>query len=230
MCAWRKFDLDPENATLRLYSYWRSSASWRVRWALHFKAISFEVIPVNLLRAENLEPAHLRRNPGGALPVLDLGEGRYLTESMAIIEWIEEVYSLKGPSLFPGSAFERAKIRELTEVINSGTAPLQIPKIQKAYSEDPAKRSEWAKKWIHSGLTQFDHLSRDFRRTFSVGDSLSVADLFLIPQVYNAIRYEIQMDREFPQLFEIYKRCRQLESCKKSDPESQVDAPPESHS
>jgi len=220
---WRRFDLEPEKP-LRLYGYWRSSASWRVRWALNLKEISFEYVPVNLLKGENSTPDFLRKNPAGAVPVLDLGDGRTITESLAIIEWIEEVFSLKGPSLFPGTAYERARVRQLSELVNSGISPLQIPKVQKRVSSDPLLKNEWAQSWIKEGLIVFDKLSRDIRKTFSVGDQLSTADICLIPQIYNAIRYEIDVEKNFPDLFRIYTTCRKLPSCIKADPENQIDA------
>ncbi len=223
MTKWRRFDLEPDS-TLRLFGYWRSSASWRVRWALNLKSIPFEYIPINLLKGENNTPEHLRRNPAGAVPVLDLGQGKFLAESVAIIEWIEEVYQLKGPSFFPGTAFERARTRQLVEIINSGTAPLQIPKVQKKVSDDTQAKSDWARYWIHNGLKIFDKCCTETRGLYSVGNQISAADIFLIPQLYNAIRYEINAEKDYPALFEIYNRCLDTDPCKNSSPEKQIDA------
>lgn len=221
---WRAFNKEP--SVLTLYGYWRSSASWRLRWALHLKEIPFQYVPVNLLKGENKSPAHLKRHPLGAVPVLELNQEEvFLHESLAILEWIEEIYQLKGPSFFPGNALERAKIRSLCEVINSSTAPYQTPKVQKRHSPDTVEQKKWAQDFIREGLTFYDYLSRPLRGEFSVYDQLSAADLFLVPQIYNAIRYEIQVQDDFPDLFKIYEKCLKTPACAKSAPESQVDCP-----
>lgn len=220
---WRQFA--PEAQKLKLYTYWRSSASWRVRWALEMKEISFESHPVNLLTGENKSAEHLARNSLGLLPVLEVDNGIYLSESMAILEWIEEVYHLRGPSLFPGTPLERARVRQLCEIINSDTAPLQTPRAQKRHHADPASQKSWAQDFIRQGLKAFDESSRALRKTFSVYNDVSAADLFLVPQIYNALRYEIDVAAEYPELYQIYTNSLKTEACKKSLPEAQPDAP-----
>src|SRR4051812_25232147 len=116
---------------LKLYHYWRSSSSWRVRWALTYKSIPFETASVDLLTDETDGQDHLQRNPMGYVPVLELlnpqSPFRYLSESVAIIEWLEEQFPT--PKLLPGDPLHRAKIRQLTETINAGTQPLQNPNV-----------------------------------------------------------------------------------------------------
>jgi maleylacetoacetate isomerase len=210
---------------LKLYSYWRSSASWRVRWALELKKIPYEIVPVNLLKEENKSSEHKKRNPAEALPVLELEKDIYLSESVAIFEWIEEVYALSGPSLFPGTPLERARIRQLMEIINSGVGPLQTPRVQKRHSEDPAERSLWATEWIRSGLQTYWAVARASWGRYSVYDMLSAADLFLVPQLYNAKRYGIELAKEFPEFEELYERLLKSEEGAKTRPEAQIDAP-----
>lgn len=220
---WRQFA--PEAQKLKLYTYWRSSASWRVRWALAMKEIDFESQAVNLLTGENKSAEHLARNPMGLLPVLEVDNGIYLCESMAILEWIEEVYHLRGAPLFPGTPLERARVRQLCEIINSDTAPLQTPRAQKRHSADALSQKSWAQEFIRQGLQAFDQSSRALRKTFSIYNDVSAADLFLVPQIYNALRYEIDVAAEFPELHQIYMNCLNTEACKKSLPEAQPDAP-----
>lgn len=224
---WRRFA--PEAEQLKLYSYWRSSASWRVRWALNLKQIPFEYVAVNLLKGEHQSPEHVRLNPLASVPVLEVNQQVSLCESMAILEWIEEVYHLKGPTLFPGTPLERAIVRQLCEIINSDTAPLQTPRVQKRYSADPASQGEWARHFIRRGLQAFEVASRPFRKTYSVYSEISAADLFLIPQIYNALRYEIDVTNEFPDLHKIYTACLNTDACQRSLPENQPDAPPPSN-
>lgn len=221
---WERFSPVPK--IINLYGYWRSSASWRVRWALEIKQIPFNYIPVNLLTGENKSPEHLARSPMGSLPVFETETGKFLSESMAIIEWIEEVFSLKGPVFFPGTPWERAKIRELCEIINSDTAPLQTPRVQKRHSADAAEQKLWAQDFMRSGLKVFDESSKALRGKFSFQNDLTAADLFLVPQIYNALRFELPVESEFPALFQIYQECRALPSCIKSAPESMPDCPP----
>src|SRR4051812_28131685 len=110
----------------KLYGYWRSSASWRVRWAFELKKIPFEYIPVNILKEEHKADAHLKRNPMGGLPVLEISPGNFVSQSMAMLFWIEENYA-KEPYIFGKDRTNRYKIIELCEIINADTAPLQTP-------------------------------------------------------------------------------------------------------
>jgi len=222
---WGRFKTEAKS--LRLHGYWRSSASWRVRWALHHKQVPFDYVPVNLLKLEHKTPEHRKLSPLGSIPVLEVeleSERVHLTESMAIFEWIEEVYSLKGPALFPGTPLERAVIRSLCETINSDTAPLQTPRAQKRHSADPAAQAAWAVDFIREGLSAFDVLTRGTRRDFAFDTQVSAADMFLVPQIYNALRYKLDVKTEWPELFTIYERCLALEPCRLAAPDQQSDA------
>ncbi len=220
---WQRFRAEPTK--LCLYGYWRSSASWRVRWALNLKGIAFEYIPVNLLKGENKSPVHMKRSPLGSVPVLEIDSEFCLTESMAIIDWIEEVYSLKTPALFPGLPLERAYIRSLCEIINADTGPLQTPAVQKRHSSDTEEQKKWAQDFITRGLKAYDLATQNCRGNFSFGDQITAADLFLVPQIYNALRYEVNVAQDFPQLFQIYERALATKAGLASSPEKQSDAP-----
>jgi maleylacetoacetate isomerase len=215
----------------RLYHYWRSSSSWRVRWALAIKGIPCEYISVNLLSDETDGPEQRARNPFGYVPVLqilnDLNSNHpgspkqvaplYLTESLAIIEWLEELFPT--PSLLPGMGYEKAKIRQLAETINAGTQPIQNPGVAQFHSSDPEEQKKWNLHWIHSGLTAYETLVQGTAGIYSVGDTLTVADLCLIPQCYNALRQGVLLTN-FPQIERIYQASLLTESCKASAPDS----------
>jgi len=213
------------DSPLKLYGYWRSSASWRLRWALRLKDIPFEYVPVNILKGEHLEAAHLARNPLGILPVVEPEKGMFLCESLAIFEWLEESFPHKGPSLFPGSPLQRARIRSLCEIINAETAPLQTPRALKRHSADTSERTAWATHFIGEGLRAYESLSRPLRGEWSVGDQLSAADLCLVPQIYNAHRYGIDMTQELAPLERLFRKALGLEACQATSPERQSDAP-----
>ncbi len=205
---------------MRLYHYWRSSCSWRVRWALEHKGISFSTTSVGLLNGESESDAHLVRNPAGFVPVLELADGSRLTESMAICEYLEETKPT--PALLPKSALDRAYVRMLCEVINSGTQPLQNLNVQDRVSENADERKAWSAHWIAQGLAVYEQMmSRG--GTFSLGDTVTLADMFLVPQIYNAHRYDVSFAK-MPRIAAIYERSLKLPACAKSHPDHFVPA------
>jgi len=208
---------------LKLYGYWRSSATWRIRWALELKKIAYTNISINLLEAENEKPEFLQVNPSGRVPVLVINDKDKLFQSMAIVEWIEENFPKVGTALLPEDPLSRAHVRSLAQIINADTAPLQIPLVQKAHTDNPKERKEWAQFFIRRGLKNFSD-SRLTDSAYSFGDKISLADLFLIPQMYNALRYEIDIDQEFVNLAKIYRKALLLPECIAASPEKQADA------
>lgn len=199
---------------LTLYHYWRSSCSWRVRWALAVKKQSYEAVAVNLLKGEQQSPEYLAKNPLGFVPCLAV-DGQPLGESLAILEWIEESYPT--PALLPKDSLARARTRQLCNIIVAGTQPLQNLSVQKYYCPDETKRLEDGRHWIKRGLTSYEKLLETTSGKFSVGDEVTMADLCLIPQCYNALRYELSLDL-FPRAKAIYERCRELPECKAAEP------------
>jgi maleylacetoacetate isomerase len=175
---------------------------------------------VSLLTDETEQPDHLHRNPMGYVPVLEVtlpgSPAWFLGESTAILEWIEEVFP--SPSLLPGNAFQRAKIRQLSQIINAGTQPLHNPNVTTLHSSDPAQQKLWNQTWIKKGLAAFEVVARDIPGVFSAGDSLTHADLCLIPQCYSALRNEIALS-DFPRIEQIYTEAAKLESFQQSAPE-----------
>jgi len=150
---------------MKLYGYWRSSASYRVRIALALKGAPYAYIPVNLMQGEQKSQAHLARSQQGYVPVLELEDGSALTQSVAIIDYIDN--ALPGPNLIPKDPLLRAKILGAALVISSDTAPLQnltvLKKIQSEYDLNEASSRDWAAHWIAEGLTALEALAR--RRT-----------------------------------------------------------------
>ena len=206
--------------SLTLYQYWRSSCSWRVRWALDYKGISYQKVAVNILLNEQFSPEHLVRSPKGFIPVLKVNN-QYLTESLAILEWIEEQHPK--PSLLPNDSFSRAQVRKLSLLITAGIQPLQNMRTLKFYSDDQSRRNEWAKHFIAEGMKNFEAELQNTAGTYCYSSQLSFADLCLIPQCYNALRFGVALE-QFPIIHRIYHNCLRLESYQSSVPENQPDA------
>ena len=205
---------------LTLYHYWRSSASWRVRWGLELKGVPHEKVAVNLLAGEEKSPEHLARNPSGYVPALVVEGHPPLGESLAILEWLEEVYP--SPSFFVGDSFRRALARRLAETFNAGTQPLQNLDVIRKYSEDKGAQAEWMRFWMERGLGVYETLLAGAGRDgckFSVSDTPTLADLCLIPQVYSAHRVKVDMDL-FPRCRDIYNYALTTPACAASRPEA----------
>lgn len=175
--------------------------------------------PVDLLNGESESEEHRRRNPLGFVPVLVQNGGPALCESLAILEWIEE-QPCNAPRLLPADSWKRAQVRMLSQVIVSDTQPLQNLGPQFYYApEQPTARADWARHWIREGLQAYATLAAPLAGRFSVGDELSLADLCLIPQLYNARRYEVNVENEFPLLAFIEKHALALPSTQASHPD-----------
>lgn len=204
-----------------LHHYWRSSCSWRVRWALNHKAIPYGSETVNILADEQKSPAYLRKNPAGFLPGLEIN-GQFFGESLAMLEWLEEQYPT--PALLPADPLQRLRIRQLAMIIAAGTQPLQNLAVVSYYSSDAAKKKESAAYWIRKGLKTFQNVRNIAGPgTYSFGNGVTLADLCLIPQIYNALRFDVSMD-EFSDLKAIYDRCLALPACDKAAPHNQPGA------
>lgn len=186
---------------LKLYHYWRSTSSWRVRWALAEKHVACEFTPVDLLSGESESPEHLTRNPLGYVPVLDItgtsaglsndGGRILLTESVAICEWLEETHP--APALLPADAIARAQVRQLCQIINAETQPFQNINAQERHTDDKDERLRWTQYWIRNGLKAYELSVQKTYGKYSVGDMLTLADLFLVPQCYAAERNQVDV-------------------------------------
>jgi maleylacetoacetate isomerase len=209
-----------------LYQFWRSSASWRVRWALLVKGIPFDVYTVDLLSGEHLAGAHRTRSPIGTVPALQLGD-RFLTESVAIVELLEQL--VPAPPLYPHDPWLRARVRQVVELINSEIQPLQAPSVRDEARGDQAGRAEWVRRFNQRGLAGVEQLLRTIDAeqgpgTFAVGGALTAADLFLVPQLEHARRFEVDLSA-FPRLLAAERAALASEHGAAARPELQPGAP-----
>ena len=200
---------------LKLYHYWRSSSSWRVRWALDLKEIPYELSPVNLVNGESESPEHLQRHPLGYVPALETHQGM-LTQSHAIVRWIEDTFPGQ-PALFPEDPWQNARVLQLADIVCADTQPLQNVNVLQMHSQDPVAQKTWAQYFIRQGLQAFETIASRTSGDFSVGDALTWADLCLMPQLYNAQRYEVSLE-QFPTIQRIAALCATLPSYHSSHP------------
>jgi maleylacetoacetate isomerase len=211
---------------LTLYHYWRSSCSWRVRWALALKGVAYQSVAVNLLKGEQHLPAYKSINPSGFLPTLVI-DGKPFGESLALIEWIDERWP--SPPLLPQDPISKLFVRQLAMTVVAGTQPLQNPATLAQVSADPGERSRHARFFIERGLTAYHNLMLrnpiGSAGTFSCGGHVTLADLCLIPQVYNALRFNVSL-AAFPLIEAVYKNCLVTPECDHAAPHNQPDAQP----
>lgn len=212
---------------MNLYSYFRSSAAYRVRIALNLKNLSYDVIPVHLLREGGQQHTRefISKSPAHMVPVLD-DNSHLLTQSLAIIEYLEETHP--APALLPSDAVERAQVRALALDIACDTHPLaNLRVMQYLTSElklDESARTAWSRRWVMMGLGVVEKkLAVRPQSDYCFGDAPSVADCCLIPQVFNARRLHCDLDT-LPNVSRIYERCNQLPAFERAAPEQQVDA------
>lgn len=218
----------------KLYSYFRSSAAFRVRIALNLKGMDYEIIPVHLLRAggEQHGEAYRALNPEELVPTLiDEGAGNdgqaALAQSLAIIEYLEEVQPQ--PPLLPSSAVDRAHVRGLALAIACDIHPLNNLRVLRYLSRelklDEAVRNEWYRHWCMQGLTALEaRLSNDHRTgKFCYGDVPSLADCCLVPQIFNARRVDCDLSG-MPTVLRIFDACMRLEAFERATPAQQPDA------
>ncbi len=200
-----------------LYEYWRSSCSWRIRWALLLKSVPYTSVHIHLLKNEQNHPDFLLKNPSGTVPTLQTPTG-YFSESFAILEWLEERYP--SPALLPVDPDSRMYVRQLALTLLAGTQPLQNLSAMNYARETPEGRKEWMQHWIHRGLRTYETLllSQGRSGTFSCASELSFADLCLVPQCYNALRVGIDLDA-YPTLNGIYQRALLTDACQRAHPD-----------
>ena len=203
---------------MKLYHYYRSSCSWRLRWALNLKGLKYSKEHIHLLKDEQKTTFYTKLNSSQAVPSLVVDKQSY-SESIALIEWLDETYP--EPQLLPKKPFERLYVRELAFVIAAGTQPLQNLHAQKYFSKDKDKRLSYAQYWIKRGLSIFEEKlqAKKLYGKFSFEDNLSLADLCLVPQCYNAERFAVDLN-QFKTIKSIYINSLDLSSCKESSPEN----------
>jgi len=210
---------------IKLYGYWRSSASYRVRIALALKGVEVEHIAVNLREGEQGEGEHKSRNPQGYLPVLELEDGTQLTQSLAIMDYIDATF--REPDLMPRDAVKRSKLLAASLIIASDIHPIQnlsvLKYIRAEYSQDDKGVKKWSAHWISNGFKALEEIAQQYDTPFFMTDTPSFFECCLIPQVYNARRFGLDMN-DYPKLRDIDEMCNALPAFIKSVPENQLDA------
>lgn len=211
---------------MKLYGYWRSTSTWRVRIGLSYKSIEHEYVPVDLGTGEQTSAEFLRKNPLGQVPVLEITDGdraERLTQSLPILEFLEERFRER--PLLPGSAVARAQVREYVEMVNSGIQPLQNLAVVARIRDlsDETRAADWTRYYIERGLRAMEEKAQSNRGKYLVGDSATLADVFLVPQMYNARRFGVDVT-PFTTLRRIDEECRKLPSFTESHPDAQPDA------
>lgn len=213
---------------MKLYGYWRSSCSWRVRIALGIKQLDYEYVPVHLLEGEQLSPAHAQRNPMAQVPVLEVehdGRTERLGQSLAIIEYLEERHPK--PALLPADPVLRARARQLAEIVNSGIQPMQnLALLRHLEHVAPAvDRKAFPAHFVARGLGALEALAAVTAGRYLVGDDVSVADVCLVPQLYGARRFGIALE-PYPTLIAVEARLAELEAFQAAHADRQPDASP----
>lgn len=214
---------------LTLYSYWRSSAAYRVRIALNLKGLAYDMHPVHLVRdgGEQHGEAYRRLNPQELVPTLLHGE-RVLRQSLAIIEYLDETWP--ETPLLPVGPRERAQARALAQVIACDIHPIGNVSVLQYLRDEcgmpQVEREQWSRHWIERGFRAVEALlNADLSRgRFCTGDTPGLADLCLVPQVYNAHRWGVDM-QVFPTIVAVHAACQERDAFRQAAPEAQPDAP-----
>ncbi len=211
---------------MRLYSYWRSSSAWRVRLAFAWKRLAHELVTVHLARGEQGAPEFRARNPLAQVPVLELEEDAAplrFTQSMAIIEYLDERFPER--PLLPSAPAERARARELAEIVNSGIQPFQNLSLQRELERANFDVAPFRKQAIARGLTALEAIARESAGRFLVRDGVTLADIYLVPQMYSARRFAVDLE-PFPTLRRVDAECSTLAEFQSAHPNAQPDSEP----
>ncbi|KAI9168200.1 hypothetical protein H9P43_007572 [Blastocladiella emersonii ATCC 22665] len=206
-----------------LYTYFRSSCSWRVRIALNLKGIKYTPKYVNLLKGEQRADEYADSvNPSRMVPALQI-DGHLLTQSMAILEYLDETRP-DTPSLLPADPVARATVRALANILAADTQPVQNLRVLQKVSSDPAERAAWGKHWVSAGLDALEKAVAKTAGKYCVGDSVTQVDVCLVPQLYNAGRFGVDM-APYPTLTRVAAALALLPAFQKARPEVQGDNP-----
>ena len=213
---------------LRLYTYFRSSAAYRVRIALNLKGLAYEAVPVHLLRdgGQQNQPAYRALSPLGTVPALQTGEGAF-TQSLAIIEYLDETHPL--PPLLPASAADRARVRALALTIACDIHPVNnlriLQYLGKHFAATQEQKDAWYRYWVNAGLLAVEQLLAAHPATgaFCHGDAPTLADCCLVPQVFNARRFDCSLDA-MPTIRRIVAAGEALPAFRNAAPAMQPDA------
>ena len=207
---------------MKLYTYFRSSAAYRVRIALNLKGVAYDLVSINLLTGEQREEGYRAINPQGRVPSLDIGVAT-LIQSPAILEYLDECYP--EPPLLPVGAVNRAKVRAVSSLIGCDIHPLNnsgtIAYLKKRLGHDQATADEWYAHWVREGFDAIERLIEP--GPYAFGSRITLADVYLVPQVFNARRFNVSLD-SYPKIAAVDAACQKLPAFDKARPENQPDA------
>ena len=212
---------------MKLYGYYRSSASYRIRIVLNFKSIDWEYIAVGLDKGQQFDADHVDRNPMKLVPVLDTGEV-LLAQSIAIAEYVESQFPL--PAMLPEDPVQLAQVREMQNIISSEIQPIAnlrvLHHLRSEFGQDDEGVKRWCQLWIGKGFDAFEQRASDrsIAGEYSFGDSFTLADAWLIPQVYNAIRFGLNLE-PYPTILSVMDHCSGIDAVADAHPDRQPDAP-----
>jgi maleylpyruvate isomerase len=211
---------------MTLHGYFRSSAAWRVRIALGLKGITVRHVPRHLRKGEQAAPDHLALNPQGLVPTLEVPGLGPLTQSLAILEWLDETQP--GPKLLPSDPWGRARVRALADIVACDIHPIQnlrvLQYLKREMGQEQTAIDAWSRHWIALGLEAFEaRLAEPATGRFCHGEAAGLADLCLVPQLGNARRFGCDLSA-FPRILAIEAACNALPAFAAATPEAQPDA------
>lgn len=210
--------------TAILYGYWRSGAAYRLRIALNLKGVTYETSGIDLRTGAQRSPDYLALNPQGMVPALEI-DGLVLTQSPAIMEWLEE--TRPNPPLLPATPAERARVRAMAALIGCDIHPLNnlrvLSAIRGRFNADQAAVDAWAGNWIGAGFAALEALVARDGQGWCFGASPTLADAYLIPQLYSARRFNVPLDA-YPHLLAVEQKALEHEAFARAHPDRQPDA------
>ena len=212
--------------TPTLYSAWRATAPYRVRIGLALKGVAYDYVPVDLIKGEQREPAYRAVNPQGLTPALDIGEGEALTQSLAILEWLEE--TRPEPPILPATPLDRQRVRAMALIIACDIHPLNNTRVGRALNKlgvSQADNLAWIHRWITDGFDTLEPMIARHGRGFAFGATPTIADCCLIPQVYSANRFEVDL-APYPAIRAVAERAADHPAFQAAHPTKQPDSVP----
>jgi maleylacetoacetate isomerase len=210
---------------VKLYTYFRSSAAFRVRIAFNLKGLAYEPVFVHLAKGEHRKPEYAKVNPQALVPTLELDDGTRLNQSLAIIEFLDEVHP--NPPLLPREAKAKARVRSLSELVACEIHPLNnlrvLQHLKRALGRSEDEVNAWYRHWIADGLAKLEEELKGETGKYCYGETPSMADCCLVPQIFNAKRYNCEL-APYPTTMRIFDACMNLQAFERAQPAKQPDA------
>ena len=210
---------------MKLYTYFRSSAAYRVRIALNLKGLQYDMVPVHLTKdgGQQRKPEFQKVNPQMRVPALELSSGNVLTQSLAIIEYLDDIEP--EPPFLPADALERANVRALAQVVACDIHPLNnlvtLQYLKRSLKQEQTEIDVWYHHWVTEGFKALEQMLKP--GPFAYGAHVTLADICLVPQVFNARRLKVPLDA-FPKIVAVEQACLKQPAFDKARPENQPDA------